>query len=106
MVICVMAATLARCHERLRAAAMEFAMICTRWYLMKTTTKSAFASAPGLLAVGIMAISQVTAAEPSEHAASVAQSFDRITEADEKFNFLSENCMECHNAEDWAGSLA
>ncbi len=48
----------------------------------------------------------VAYAEPTEHASAVADSFDRINEAEQKFNFLDENCMDCHNAEDWAGSLA
>ncbi len=45
-------------------------------------------------------------AEASEHATQVASSFDRFSEADDKFAFLQQNCMECHNDEDWAGSLA
>lgn len=45
-------------------------------------------------------------AEASEKALVVAQSFDRFKEATAQFQFLSENCMSCHNAEDWAGSLA
>jgi hypothetical protein len=45
-------------------------------------------------------------AEASEKALVVAQSFDRFEEATAQFQFLSENCMSCHNAEDWAGSLA
>ena len=45
-------------------------------------------------------------AAPSEHAAAVAKSFDRFSEAQDKFGFLKDNCMKCHNTEDWAGSLA
>lgn len=45
-------------------------------------------------------------AEASEHATQVASSFDRFREAEDKFGFLQQNCMECHNDEDWAGSLA
>jgi mono/diheme cytochrome c family protein len=57
-----------------------------------------------LLAAAIGA--QQVHAEASEQAVAVAQSFDRFKEADEQFRFLSDNCMSCHNAEDWAGSLA
>jgi len=49
---------------------------------------------------------QQVQAEATEHAREVANSFSRFEESDAKFQFLSENCMECHNAEDWAGSLA
>ncbi len=45
-------------------------------------------------------------AAASEEAVQVAESFDRFDEAEAQFAFLGENCMECHNAEDWAGSLA
>ena len=45
-------------------------------------------------------------AAASEESAAVAHSYDRIGEADEHFGFLQENCMECHNFEDWAGSMA
>jgi mono/diheme cytochrome c family protein len=67
--------------------------------------KAVFAPTLTLLATA-MFMPQLLVAEPSEHAATVAQSFDRFREADDKFNFLNENCMECHNADDWAGSLA
>ncbi|MES2624365.1 MAG: DUF1592 domain-containing protein [Pseudomonadota bacterium] len=67
--------------------------------------KAIFAPTLTLLAA-VMFMPQLVVAEPSEHAATVAQSFDRFKEADEKFKFLGENCMDCHNAEDWAGSLA
>ena len=60
-----------------------------------------------LLAVAVTAaMPAAVRAEASEHAAQVASSFDRFREADDKFGFLQENCMECHNDEDWAGSLA
>ena len=42
----------------------------------------------------------------SEHAQQVAASFDGMREADRQFAFLGDNCMDCHNATDWAGSLA
>jgi hypothetical protein len=58
-----------------------------------------------LLAVAIGA-PQLVFAAPSEHAAEVAATFDRYREADRQFAFLNENCGECHNSEDWAGSLA
>ena len=45
-------------------------------------------------------------AEASEHAAQVAATFSRFDEAADRFAFLQENCVGCHNAEDWAGSLA
>lgn len=65
------------------------------------------ASAMTLLAVAInLAMPQTVLAAASEHAASVADSFDRFNEAENKFGFLQQNCMECHNSEDWAGSLA
>ena len=57
-----------------------------------------------MLAVAMGA--QQVLAEASEHALQVAGSFDRFREAEAQFEFLSENCMSCHNAEDWAGSLA
>ncbi len=49
--------------------------------------------APGLLAA-------------SEDAAAIADRFERFDEAEHYFDFLDQNCMECHNFEDWAGSLA
>ncbi|MES2604701.1 MAG: DUF1592 domain-containing protein, partial [Pseudomonadota bacterium] len=58
------------------------------------------------LLAGAIALPQLAMAAASEHAAKVADSFDRFREADDKFGFLQENCMDCHNAEDWAGSLA
>jgi hypothetical protein len=45
-------------------------------------------------------------AAASEKAVEIADSFDRFDESQEYFGFLEENCMECHNFEDWAGSLA
>jgi hypothetical protein len=42
----------------------------------------------------------------SEHAGQIAATFDRMNEADRQFGFLGDNCMDCHNATDWAGSLA
>jgi len=53
----------------------------------------------GLPAFGIFAAA-------SEEAVEIASSFDRFNESDEYFGFLQENCMDCHNFEDWAGSLA
>ena len=58
-----------------------------------------------LLASAVL-VPQHVAAAASEEAQHVASSFDRFAEADQQFRFLSDNCMECHNAEDWAGSLA
>jgi len=57
-----------------------------------------------LLAAAIGA--QQVQAEATEQALAVAQSFDRFKEAEAQFAFLSDNCMSCHNTEDWAGSLA
>jgi len=54
-------------------------------------------------AVGVASHAMAT---PSEHAVDVANSFAGFREADKQFQFLSDNCMECHNSEDWAGSLA
>jgi len=45
-------------------------------------------------------------AAASEDAVEIASSFDCFNESDEYFGFLQENCMDCHNFEDWAGSLA
>jgi len=45
-------------------------------------------------------------AAASEEAAEIALSFERFDESDAYFGFLQENCMECHNYEDWAGSIA
>jgi hypothetical protein len=53
-----------------------------------------------------MLLAQQAGAAASEEAQHVAASFDRFAEADAQFKFLSDNCMECHNSEDWAGSLA
>jgi mono/diheme cytochrome c family protein len=58
-----------------------------------------------LLAVAT-AVPSLAVAAASDHAADVAGSFERFREADNKFGFLQENCIECHNADDWAGSLA
>jgi hypothetical protein len=72
---------------------------------VRNKKKAAFALAMASFTAAICA-PELAAAEPSQHAVTVAQSFDRFEEADDKFNFLNENCMDCHNAEDWAGSLA
>src|SRR5687767_6959637 len=72
--------------------------------VMRNNMQATFTSTLTLLAAAIF--TPLASAEPSEHAAAVAQSFDRFNEADDKFDFLNENCMECHNADDWAGSLA
>jgi hypothetical protein len=62
---------------------------------------------PGLTLMAVaIGLSQAVLADASEHAAKVAGSFDRFKEAKDKFGFLEQNCMECHNSEDWAGSLA
>lgn len=45
-------------------------------------------------------------AAASDEAVEIAQSFDRFNESDKYFGFLQENCMDCHNFEDWAGSIA
>lgn len=61
--------------------------------------KTVFIGVLGLPAFGIFAAA-------SEEAVEIASSFDRFNESDEYFGFLQENCMDCHNFEDWAGSLA
>ncbi len=38
--------------------------------------------------------------------AGAAATFERFDEADEKFEFLNEHCVECHNFTDWAGGVA
>jgi hypothetical protein len=58
-----------------------------------------------LLASAMLSAQQASAAA-SEEAQQVAASYDRFDEADEQFAFLSDNCMKCHNSEDWAGKLA
>ncbi|MEY4641585.1 MAG: hypothetical protein RLZZ227_1579 [Pseudomonadota bacterium] len=58
-----------------------------------------------LLATSMLMAQQASAAA-SEEALRIASSFDRFGEAEEQFRFLDQNCVECHNAEDWAGSLA
>lgn len=58
-----------------------------------------------LLASSVLLAQQASAAA-SEDAKQVAASYERFREADEQFRFLGENCMECHNSEDWAGQLA
>lgn len=45
-------------------------------------------------------------AAASEEAEEIAHSFERFDESDAYFGFLQENCMGCHNFEDWAGSIA
>lgn len=68
---------------------------------------SRFVAPVALLAAAIsMALPSTACAEASEHASRVASSFERFREAGDKFGFLQENCMDCHNADDWAGSLA
>jgi len=45
-------------------------------------------------------------AAASEESEAIAHSFGRFNEADEYFGYLEQNCMDCHNFEDWAGSIA
>lgn len=45
-------------------------------------------------------------AAASDEAVEVAHSFGRFNESGRYFGFLEENCMGCHNFEDWAGSIA
>ena len=59
-----------------------------------------------LVAAIAVTLPPAVVAEATQHASEVASSFDRFKEADDKFGFLRDNCMECHNGEDWAGSLA
>ncbi len=73
--------------------------------VMRKNMKAAFVPTVTALFTAMCA-AHFAVAEPTEHAAAVAQSFERFREADDRFRFLSENCMECHNSEDWAGSLA
>ncbi len=56
-----------------------------------------FAAAPSLAA------DAEDAAEAHEGAAAT---FDRFGEAEEKFEFLNDACVECHNFTDWAGGVA
>jgi len=42
----------------------------------------------------------------SDEAVEIAHSYNRFDESDKYFGFLQENCMDCHNFEDWAGSIA
>lgn len=58
-----------------------------------------------VLAVAIASVSGLRG-EPSAYAAEVASTFPRREEAEEQFAFIERNCMDCHNTEDWAGSLA
>jgi mono/diheme cytochrome c family protein len=58
------------------------------------------------LLASAMLMAQQASAAASEEAQQVAASYERFDEADEQFAFLGENCMECHNSEDWAGQLA
>ena len=71
---------------------------------MKFNRTSALATAT-LLAAAVLSAQQLLAAA-SEEAQQVAASYNRFDEAEAQFRFLGENCMECHNSEDWAGSLA
>ena len=45
-------------------------------------------------------------AAASEEAVETAHSFERFDESDKYFGFLNRNCVDCHNFEDWAGSIA
>ncbi|HHX82396.1 MAG TPA: DUF1592 domain-containing protein [Pseudomonadaceae bacterium] len=58
------------------------------------------------LTAGLLVASPVLRAAASEHALGVAESYPRFAEAEQQFAFLEEHCTNCHNAEDWAGSLA
>lgn len=59
-----------------------------------------------VLVAGSLVIPAVGFAAASEKAEEIAHSFERFDESDAYFGFLQENCMECHNFEDWAGSVA
>ena len=50
--------------------------------------------------------SSIAFAAASEEAVEIAHSFERFDESDAYFGFLQDNCMDCHNFEDWAGSIA
>jgi hypothetical protein len=60
----------------------------------------------GIVASVLMISASEMFAAASDKAVEIAQSFERFDESQEYFGFLQENCMECHNFEDWAGSLA
>jgi len=45
-------------------------------------------------------------AAASDEAVETAHSFERFDESDKYFGFLNRNCGDCHNFEDWAGSIA
>ena len=49
--------------------------------------------------------SSIAFAAASEEAVEIAHSFERFDESDAYFGFLQDNCMDCHNFEDWAGSI-
>jgi hypothetical protein len=77
---------------------------------MKFARRS-IASAPAALAsLSLLAAAvigaQYAVAAASEEALQVAATYERYSEGDAQFRFLSDNCMSCHNSEDWAGSLA
>ena len=73
----------------------------------RTMKKTIAVPAMTLLVAAIaVTLPPAVVAEATQHASEVASSFDRFKEADDKFGFLRDNCMECHNGEDWAGSLA
>jgi hypothetical protein len=58
-----------------------------------------------LMGNGVLAQSLPTE-DSSKFAKHAAASFSEFSQANERFDFLAENCIDCHNAEDWAGSLA
>jgi hypothetical protein len=60
----------------------------------------------GLVTIALLILASEMFAAASDKAVEIARSFERFDESQEYFGFLQENCMDCHNFEDWAGSLA
>jgi len=59
-----------------------------------------------LLSVLLLIQGGAVFAAASDEAAEIAHSFERFDESNAYFGFLQDNCMDCHNYEDWAGSIA
>jgi hypothetical protein len=79
---------------------------------MKRSFRSAatFALATAMAAPlggGVLAAGEEAAAESGEAAhANAAETFAQFEQAEEKFQFLDQYCVECHNFEEWAGGVA
>ncbi len=73
---------------------------------MRRNSLFAFAAVPALLAAA-PALAHGDETHPAEiDAEEAAATFDAIDQGDEKFEFVNQYCVECHNFTDWAGGIA